>query len=64
MSKLRILTQLKGKQDAVRTATSYVDLAWNIIAQQTDGSMPWIPAQILGIGEDFHSQVTAVMMER
>ena len=26
-------------------------------AQQKDGSMQWIPEQIVGIGEDFHSQV-------
>jgi hypothetical protein len=25
--------------------------------QQTEGSMQWIPAQIVGIDEDFHSQV-------
>jgi hypothetical protein len=36
---------------------SYFDAGWNAFAQQTDGSMPWIPEQIVAIGEDFHSQV-------
>ncbi len=26
-------------------------------AQQKDGSIQWIPEQIVGIGEDFHRQV-------
>ena len=43
--------------DAVHTATSYFDPGCNAFAQQTDGSMQWISAQIVGIGEDFHSQV-------
>ena len=45
------------KVDALRTATSYFDKGWNAFAQQKDGSMQWIPEQIVGIGEDFHSQV-------
>ena len=45
------------KVDALRTTTSYFDKGWNAFAQQKDGSMPWIPEQIVGIGEDFHSQV-------
>ena len=47
-----------GEQtDAVRTATSYFDPVWNAFSQHTDGSMKWIPKQIVAIGEDFHSQV-------
>jgi hypothetical protein len=30
---------------------------WNAFSQHADGSMEWIPKQIVGIGEDFHSQV-------
>ena len=45
------------KVDALRTATSYFDKGWNAFAQQKDGSIQWIPEQIVGIGEDFHSQV-------
>ncbi len=41
----------------MHTATSYFDPGCNAFAQQTDGSMQWISAQIVGIGEDFHSQV-------
>jgi hypothetical protein len=43
--------------DALRTATSYFDKGWNAFAQQKDGSIQWIPEQIVGIGEDFHIQV-------
>ena len=43
--------------DALRTATSYFDKGWNAFAHQKDGSIQWIPEQIVGIGEDFHSQV-------
>jgi hypothetical protein len=43
--------------DALRTATSYFDVVWNAFAQQKDCSLQWIPEQIVGIGEDFHSQV-------
>ena len=34
-------------------------MGWTAFAQQTsDGSMPWIPEQqVVGIVEDFHSQV-------
>ena len=35
--------------DALRTATSYFDKGWNAFAQQKDGSMQWIPEQIVGI---------------
>ena len=45
------------KVDALRTVTSYFDKGWNVFAQQKDGSMQWISEQIVGIGEDFHSQV-------
>ena len=48
----------QGKEsDAVRTATSYFDPVWNSFSKHTDGSMQWIPKQIVAIGEDFHSQV-------
>jgi hypothetical protein len=30
---------------------------WNVFAKQTDGSIQWIPEQLVGLGEDFHSQV-------
>ncbi len=43
--------------DPLRTTTSYFDKGWNAFAQQKDGSIQWIPKQIVGIGEDFHSQV-------
>ena len=41
----------------MRTATSYFDPVWNSFSKQTDGSMQWIPKQIVAIGEDFHNQV-------
>ncbi len=48
----------QGKEnDAVRTVTSYFDPVWNSFSKHTDVSMQWIPKQIVGIGEDFHSQV-------
>ncbi len=43
--------------DVLRTVTSYFDKDWNVFAHQKDGSMQWIPEQIVGIGEDFHNQV-------
>ena len=47
----------QGKEtDAVRTATSHFDPVWNVFSKHTDGSMQWIPRQIVAIGEDFHSQ--------
>ena len=52
----RNLAQGKGI-DAVRTAKSYFDAVWNAFSKHTDGSMQWIPKQIVAIGEDFHSQV-------
>ncbi len=42
--------------DALRITTSYFDKGWNAFAHQKDGSIQWIPQQIVGIGEDFHSQ--------
>ena len=33
--------------DALRTATSYFDKGWNAFAQQKDGSIQWIPEQIV-----------------
>ena len=51
-------TKAQGeKSDAVLTVTSYFDPVWNAFSKHTDGSMQWIPKQIVAIGEDFHSQV-------
>ncbi len=48
----------QGKEnDAVHTVTSYFDPVWNSFSKHTDGSMQWIPKQIVAIGEDFHNQV-------
>ncbi len=48
----------QGKEnDVVLTSTSYFDPVWNSFSKYTDGSMQWIPKQIVAIGEDFHSQV-------
>ncbi len=48
----------QGKEsNAVRKATSYFDPVWNAFSKHTDGSMQWIPKQIVSIGEDFHRQV-------
>ena len=48
----------QGKEsDSVLTVTSYFDPVWNSFSKHTDGSMQWIPKQIVAIGEDFHSQV-------
>ncbi len=52
----RNLAQGKGS-DTVRTVTSYFDPVWNAFSNHTDGSIQWIPHQIVTIGEDFHSQV-------
>jgi hypothetical protein len=51
------------KVDALRTTTSYFHKGWNVFAQQKDGSMQWIPEQIVGIGEDFHIQVDDVKLK-
>jgi hypothetical protein len=52
------LNLTQGKRvDDLRTVTSYFDEGWNAFTQQKDGSIQWIPEQIVGIGEDFHSQV-------
>jgi hypothetical protein len=32
-------------------------MGWCAFEKHTDGSMQWIPRQIVAIGEDFHSQV-------
>jgi hypothetical protein len=45
------------KVDALRTTTSYFHTVWNAFVQNQDGSMQWIPEQIVGTGEDFHNQV-------
>ena len=52
----RNLSQGKGS-DIERTVTSYFDPVWNAFSNHTDGSMEWIPKQIVAIGEDFHRQV-------
>jgi hypothetical protein len=36
---------------------SCFDPAWSAFSQHTDGSLQWIPKQIVAIGEDFHNQV-------
>jgi hypothetical protein len=36
----------------VHTATSYFDPVWNAFSKHTDGSMQWIPKQIVAIGEE------------
>ena len=43
----------------MRAGTSYFDPDWNTFVHQTrtDGSIQWIPEQIVGIGEDFQRQV-------
>ena len=55
----RNLAQGKGRDD-VRTVTSYFDPVWNEFLKHTDGSMQWIPKQIVAIGEElpFVTQVT------
>ena len=54
------LTQ--GKQtDDLHTTTSYFDPVWIVFSKHTDGSLEWIPKQIVSIGEDFHSQVGVMM---
>ena len=50
----RNLAQGKAS-DVVRTATSYFNAVWNAFSKHTDGSMSWIPNQIVAIGEYFHS---------
>jgi hypothetical protein len=45
------------KVDALRTVTFYFDKDWNAFEQQKDGSIQWIPEQIVGIVKDFHIQV-------
>ena len=37
------------KVDALRTTTSYFDKGWNAFAHQKDGSIQWIPEQIVGM---------------
>jgi hypothetical protein len=57
-TKTKTTNLAQGKTvDALRTATSYFDVGWNAFAQQKDGSMQWIPEQLVENGEDFHSQV-------
>ena len=52
------LNLAQGKTvDVLRKAASFFDAVWNAFAQQKDGSLQWIPEQIVGIGEDFQSQV-------
>ena len=42
----------QGQQtDVVRTTTSYFDPVWNAFSEHVDGSMQWIPKQIVTIGE-------------
>jgi hypothetical protein len=42
----------QGQQtDVVHTTTSYFDPVWNAFSEHVDGSMQWIPKQIVTIGE-------------
>jgi hypothetical protein len=45
----RILAQGK-ESDSVFTATSYFDPVWTAFSKHTDGSIQWIPKQIVAIG--------------
>ncbi len=45
----RNLGQGKGR-DVVSTVTSYFDPVWNEFLKHTDGSIQWIPKQIVEIG--------------
>ena len=54
--------QPDGRENSPCPANSNVILCYgldslNAFAQQKDGSIEWIPKQIVGIGEDFHSHV-------
>ena len=54
----------QGEQsDVLRTTTSCFDPVWNAFSQHTDGSLQWIPKQIVAIGEDFHSKVGDVKVK-
>ena len=44
-------------------ANKKIDKSWNAFAQQKDGSIQWIPEQIVGIGEDFHNNVNDVKVK-
>ena len=46
-------TTEKGAADKNKATTNRN----NVFSKHTDGSMQWIPKQIVTIGEDFHSQV-------
>ena len=59
----RNLAQGKGK-DSVHTVTSYFDPVWNSFSKHTDGSMQWIPKQIVAIGEDFLVWIVWFVSER
>jgi hypothetical protein len=52
----RILAEGK-ESDVVYTSTSYFDQVWKSFSKHTDGSIQWIPKQIVSIDKDFHSQV-------
>jgi hypothetical protein len=51
--------------DALRTVTSYFDKGWNAFAQQTDGSIQWIPEQIVGIVmPQLHQMISGLQMPK
>jgi hypothetical protein len=46
------------KVDVLRTVTSYFDKVWNAFTQKKDGSIQWIPEQIVGIGQESWEPIT------
>ena len=53
------LTQ--GKQtDDVHTSTSYFDPVWTVFSKHTDGSLQWIPKQIVDMSHDMSSHEPCV----
>ena len=54
---LPALTDTVRESDVVHTVTSYFHPVWNAFSKHTDGSIQWIPKQIVTIGEDIRIQV-------
>ncbi len=52
-----VLDQCKGGIIKIKSFVPIFSSDWNVFAKQTDGSIQWIPEQLVGLGEDFHSQV-------
>ncbi len=56
---------VQGKEsDVVCTVTSYFDPVWNVFSKHTDGSIQWIPKQIVAIGEDSRCPASGGGIER